>query len=135
MGAENLAIVQRGYAYFGERGDFDPELFTDDFVWDMSHFRGWPEDVQYAGVEGARRLLATWVEAWDDWEFDVDELIEAGEKVVALCVQRARSKVSGVPVEMHLAQVWSVRDGRQSRMDMYNDQNEGLAAAGVAGSA
>jgi hypothetical protein len=36
---------------------------------------------------------------------------------------------------MHFAQIWSVRDGRQSRMDMYNDQNDGLAAGGVAGSA
>jgi ketosteroid isomerase-like protein len=135
MSSESLAIVQRGYAYFGEHGDFDPIRFTDDFVWDMAHFRGWPEDRQYVGVDGARRFLATWIEAWDDWEFDVDELIEAGEMVVALCTQRARAKGSGVPVEMHFAEIWSVRDGKQSRMEMYNDQDEGLAAAGILRSA
>lgn len=135
MPGEKLEAVQRGYAYFAATRDFDPDLLTEDFVWDMTHFRGWPEDQRYVGVEGARRFLATWLEAWDDWEFDVDELIEADELVVALCTQRARSKGSSVPVEMRFAQVWAVRDGREARMEMYSDQAEGLAAAGVTRSA
>jgi ketosteroid isomerase-like protein len=32
---------------------------------------------------------------------------------------------------MSFAQVWTVRDGRQARMDMYSDRAEALEAAGL----
>ena len=38
---------------------------------------------------------------------------------------------TGLPVEMHFAQVWTVRDGRQTRMEMYADPDEALRAVGL----
>jgi ketosteroid isomerase-like protein len=63
----------------------------------------------------------------------VDALHDAGERVVALLRQRGRSKATGLPVEMSLAQVWTLRDGKQTRMDMYSDRSEALEAAGLPG--
>jgi ketosteroid isomerase-like protein len=36
-----------------------------------------------------------------------------------------------MPVEMSFAQVWTIRDGKQARMDMYSDPAEALAAVGL----
>ena len=36
-----------------------------------------------------------------------------------------------MPVEMSFAQVWTLRDGKQARMEMYSDRDEALAAAGL----
>jgi hypothetical protein len=33
----------------------------------------------------------------------------------------------------NVAKVWTLRDGKQIRMDMYSDQREALEAAGVRG--
>src|SRR5947209_1346086 len=99
----------------------------------MSNFDGWPEQQVYEGVEGARKFLAEWTAAWDDWELELDALHDAGDTVVALIRQRGRSKVAGMPVDMSLAQVWTLRDGKETRMDMYSDVTEALKAAGLRG--
>jgi ketosteroid isomerase-like protein len=98
----------------------------------MSTFRGWPEQQTYEGIEGARGFLKNWVDAWEDWELEVEALHDAGEKVVAVLRQRGRSKATGMPVDMRFAQVWTVRDSMRTRMDMYSDPDEALAAAGLA---
>jgi ketosteroid isomerase-like protein len=36
-----------------------------------------------------------------------------------------------MPIEMSFAQVWTLRDGKEARMDMYSDVAEALEAAGV----
>jgi ketosteroid isomerase-like protein len=133
MSVENVEIVRRGYEKFRLTGLFVAELSTPKFVWDMSNFRGWPEQQVYEGSEGAQAFLDDWTDAWDDWELEVDALHDGGEKVVALLHQRGRSKATGTPVEMSLAQVWTLRDGKQTRMDMYSDQSEALEAAGLRG--
>jgi ketosteroid isomerase-like protein len=105
----------------------DPE-----FVWDMSTFRSWPEQQTYDGIGGAMKFLADWAGFWDDWQLEVEDLRDAGDKVVAIVRQRGRSKATGLPVDMHFAQVWTFRDGKQLRMEMYATPEEALRAAGLA---
>ena len=132
MSQENVENVRAGYEQFASTGHFVAENATPDFVWDMSHFHGWPEQTVYNGPEGAETFLREWAAAWDDWELDVEALHDAGDKVVALVRQRGRSKAAGLPVDMYFAQVWTVLDGKQTRMDMYSDPNEALQAVGLA---
>ena len=40
-------------------------------------------------------------------------------------------RASGLEVDMHFAQVWTVRDGKQTRMEMYADPAEALEAVGL----
>lgn len=132
MSRENVEIVRIGYEQFAITGRFEADLLAPDFVWDMAHFDGWPEQAVYAGVEGARRFLADWSDAWDDWRMDVEALHDAGDRVVAVLHQRGRSKAAGMLVDMRFAQVWTFRDGKQTRMDTYSDPAEALEAAGLA---
>jgi ketosteroid isomerase-like protein len=125
--------VRMAYEQFAKTGLFLAELVTPDFVWDMSNFHGWPEQQVYEGAQGARTFLAEWITAWDDWEIEAEALHDAGDKVVAIMRQRGKSKTSGMPVEMSFAQIWTLRDGKQSRMEMYSDPNEALEAGGLAG--
>ena len=132
MSQQNVEIVRRGYERFIATGELLPgETVHPDFVWDMSTFRGWPEQKSYAGIAGARKFMDDWLEAWDEWEIDLEELRDAGENVVAIVRQRGRSKATGVPVDMHFGQVWLLRDGKQVRMQMYASPEEALEAAGL----
>jgi ketosteroid isomerase-like protein len=131
MSHQNVEIVRRGYEQFAATGELDADVASPDFVWDMSNFHGWPEKQTYEGVEGARSFLEEWVSAWDDWELEIDALLDAGDRVVALVRQHGRSKAAGMPVDMSFAQVWTVRDGKQARMEMYSDRAEALEAAGL----
>jgi ketosteroid isomerase-like protein len=129
----NVDVIRRGYEHFASTGDFLVDHTVADFVWDMSHFRGWPEQSTYIGVDGAREFLRTWTEAWDDWGLELESLHNAGEQVVAIVHQRGRSKATGVAVEMRFAQLYTFRDGKQTRMEMYGDPAEAMRAAGLRG--
>ncbi len=132
MSQENIEIVRAGYEHFRATLDFPAEIIAPEFVWDMSTFEGWPEQQQYLGIEGARQFMRDWLEAWDEWEIHVEELRDAGDKVVAILRQRGRAKTTGLEVDMHLSQVFTMRDGKQVRMEMYADPTAGLEAAGLA---
>jgi len=77
--------------------------------------------------------MQAWWEAWEDWELEVEKLIDADKMVLAIVRQRGRSKATGLPVDMHFAMLWTFRNGKQFRMRMYASPDEGLAAAGLRG--
>jgi len=133
MSQENVEIVRRGYAHRQASGDFLEEIIAPDFAWDMSTFRGWPEQQVYQGIEEARRFIREWTVAFDGWEIEVEALHDAGaDRVVGIVRQRGCSKTTGLPVDMLYAQVFTIRDGKQTRMEMYSDPDEALQAVGLA---
>ena len=125
--------MRRGYESFIATGELAEEFVDPQFVWDMSTFRGWPERQTYEGAEGAREFLAAWVEAWDDWTLEIEELHQAGDRIVAIAHQRGRAKATGLPVDMRFGQVWTIRGGKQVRMEMYASPEEAMTAAGLGG--
>jgi ketosteroid isomerase-like protein len=124
MSQGNVEIIRRGWEHWVATGEIRAHA---DFVWDVSHLR-WPDQQIYLGGEGAMQFLAEWADAGDEWELEVEEYIDAGERVVAIINQRGRSTASGIPVEMRFAQVWTLRDGQGIRMEMYASPDEALEA-------
>ena len=132
MSQENVEIVRRAYEHRRATGDFLEEVLAPDLVWDMSNFRGWPEQQIYEGVDEARRFIRDWTAAFDEWAIEVEALHDAGgDKVVGVIRQRGRFRTSGLPVEMLFAQVYTLRDGKEVRMEMYADPAEALKAVGL----
>ena len=127
MSQENVEIIRLGYEYWVATGEFRAHP---DLVWDVSNL-GWPDQQIYRGAEGARQFNAEWADAWDDLEFEVEEYIDAGERVVVILSQRGRSKATGIPVDMRFAQVWTLQDGQAIRMQMYANPEEALEAVGL----
>jgi ketosteroid isomerase-like protein len=84
------------------------------------------------GSEAARGALMEWLEAWQGYEIDLVEAVDApGDRVFQAVRQRATGAGSGVPFEGDLFQVWELRDGRPVRMEMFFDRAKALAAAGL----
>lgn len=127
----SIDVVRRGYEHFLSTGDMPEDILAPEFVWDMSHFRGWPEQQVYEGVDGAREFLRAWTDAWDDWELEIESWHEAGEQVVVIQRQHGRARATGMPLDMRFAQVFTVRDGKETRMEMYADPEEALGAVGL----
>jgi ketosteroid isomerase-like protein len=99
-----------------------------DFEWVVP---GYPGDEATRGPEATLEFFRDWIEQWDDlrvdWEFE-----QAGpDAVLALVDMRASGRASGVPVDLHFAQVWSFRGGAPVRMDYYAEDEEARRAAGL----
>lgn len=105
--------------------------FDPDVVWDTSHFRDWPEST-YHGSEGVERFLNEWLDVWADYEMGVEEIIAVPDgRVVTLLWQRGRGRNSGVALDMEMAQVATLRAGKITRLDNYDDRAEALKAVGL----
>lgn len=127
MSQDNVETIRRGYEHWIATGALRAHP---DLVWDVSNL-GWPDQQVYAGVEGAMQFNAEWADAWDNWELEVEQYIDAGDRVVVIVNQQGRSKATGIPVDMRFAQVWTLRDGVGIRMQMYASVEEALEAVGL----
>jgi ketosteroid isomerase-like protein len=85
----------------------------------------------YRGPDGVRRWFDAWEGTMDEVRFDVDELVDAGEQVVAVSRMVARSHTTGLEVEQAVALVWTLRDGRAMRLDPYATREEALRVVGL----
>jgi ketosteroid isomerase-like protein len=83
------------------------------------------------GVDETNRWLAEWLDGFDNWSIEIEEVVDAGDQAVAFVRQRANPRHGGPETEMRLAQVWTFRDGRIAAMEMYADRAEALRAAGL----
>ena len=131
MSKQNVEIVRQGFEHFQTTGDFSATR-TPDFVWDMSKFRGWPEQRTYEGLDGARGFIKDWTGVFDEWSVELEDIRDAGgDKVVAFLHQRGVSKLSGLATNMLLGVVYTVRDGNATRIELYADPAEALKAVGL----
>jgi ketosteroid isomerase-like protein len=124
----NVSVAATLSRHFIESGDVLWELVAEDVeVHDHDMF----DAGEYAGHEGFERWLQDWSDAWNEWTLDVQEIQEAGNRVLLLGRMKARG-ASGVRVERDDGIVYEVRDGRVIRLDYFNDQRLARAFVGVA---
>jgi ketosteroid isomerase-like protein len=131
MSSEDLEAVRTAAAAFAS-GDLDRAAeFLDSEV--ELYPPAEDPDVKdvYRGPQGAREWLDNWLEAWEEFEFWIDEVIDGGDRIVVIFSQRGRGKVSGVEIENTLAAVATLHDGKLVRGDLYLDVDEALQLAGV----
>jgi ketosteroid isomerase-like protein len=132
MSTENLELVKRVL----EESRSDPtalwEILDDGVVWEVGTLdipdAGAPE---WHGPAGVREFFRRWVGPFDEWDYEVSELIDAGDSVIAHIHQWGRGKGSGAMVESRFWQVWSLRGGRIVRATHHGERAEALAAAGL----
>jgi ketosteroid isomerase-like protein len=93
----------------------------------------WPGiEESYRGYDGIGRYLASIYAAFEDYRPEPERLLDAGERVVVLAIERGRGRHSGAEVEIrHTAHIWTVRDGRAARLDVNWNRERALASVGL----
>jgi ketosteroid isomerase-like protein len=129
MSQENVEIVRRiTDAYVA--GDFETALalLDPEVEWDITRR---PDGKIYKGHEGVIDGLRTWTGSWQAFRFEVEELIDAGECVIAVDRHSGRGKGSGLPLTQTYFSVWTIRDGKAVRVVWATTRAEALEAAGL----
>jgi ketosteroid isomerase-like protein len=83
------------------------------------------------GREELGRIIGQWVGTFDEWREEIDEIRNLGSQVFVVATQRGRGKGSGIEVETRYALLYEVRGGQITRMTMFREPAQALAAAGV----
>ena len=98
---------------------------------EVESLANWMGGTRYVGVEGFRQLWLDWLEPWTSYHTEVEELIDAGDRVLALIRDHGQRTDTDAEVELTASSVWEVRDGRIVRVAFYTDRDDAFAAAGV----
>ena len=136
MSRENVEIVRRLLTDFRQRDHerafeyYDPQI-----EWDATRMAQTIPDLAeiYHGHEGVRTYWRRWLSAWKDLEFELEDVRDGGEEIVALIRnQRQWGRHSGITTDIPpYALVFSFRDGKVIRWRSFPDQASGLRAAGL----
>ena len=136
MSEENVEIIRRMYEDSASRGSFAvPDAYHPEVVVDMSrapcrHVIG---GGVYHGHDGLRTFYRLWNDAWEIVESVLEEVVDAGERVITFETMRGRGRASGATVELHECGIWVLRGGKVVRVDWLDAANkEDLRAAGLA---
>src|SRR3954447_20767057 len=127
MSQENVEIARRTWEHV-LLADDSSEVVGAAFE---VHDHDLPDAGVYRGPEGVARWGSAWAEAWDDWEFETEDYIDVGDRVVVIARMWARGKRSGVTVQRHDGLVITVRNGEAVRLDYFSSKAEALEAVGL----
>jgi uncharacterized protein len=131
MSQRNVELLRTALAAYNETG---PEaifsLIDADFVATIPSSLSVEPD-SYHGIDGMRRYFELWSEVMDEVRFFPLEFIDAGDRVVMPSRVVARSRETGLELEQHVVQVWTIRDGRALSVEAYPTKAEALRAIGI----
>jgi ketosteroid isomerase-like protein len=129
MSEENVERVREGYKFVDREHEPNLDLLHPDVRW---HTRAdLPDTATHRGHDGAATLMAEWFGAFDDLRVDVEELIDVGDRVVAVLRLHGRARGSAREVEMSETHVLTMRDGKVTEIHEYPTKAEALRVAGL----
>jgi ketosteroid isomerase-like protein len=133
MSQENVEIVRRMYE---ARLRNDPAMF--DALDPEIELHPDPEaywvgvNRTYRGYDGLSEYMRAVYEAFEDYRPEVERFLDAGDKVVTLAVEHGRGRDSGAEVQSaRTAHVWTLRNRKAIRLDLYIDRERALEALGL----
>jgi ketosteroid isomerase-like protein len=120
-----------------ERGDamdmsfIDPDVVYEDAVL--------PDHVgeAYRGHEGWLRAAKTWAEPFEWVRLELEEIIDAGDRVLSFHRLRSKARHTGIEFDSRdadgapLGYLWTLRDGKIRHLEAFVDREQALEAAGL----
>lgn len=87
----------------------------------------------YRGHPGIRRYMKEIEGAFGDrWDAEIERVADAGDDRVILIARVFGQGAAGEPLELHVAHIWQLRDGRLLRGTVYVDPEQAFAAVEAA---
>jgi ketosteroid isomerase-like protein len=134
MSRENVEVVRRLFAAlqsddvgnFERRFDGVREIFDPEVEW-VAPPHSLLASEEYRGYDGVRRFWTQFLSAWDEYGVEVEELIDAGDQVVA--VMRLSGRTNDLEVDEARSSLLTLRDGRIVRIEPFASKEGALEAA------
>src|SRR5215212_6509569 len=85
----------------------------------------------YRGPEAARGVLQDLFEPFESATAEVEEFLVQDDRIVVLLTMRFRPRGSTAVVENRIAHLWTAREGRLVRLQVFPERELAIAAAGL----
>lgn len=126
---ENTKVIKQAYDYF-KSGDIQSllGLMANDVDWRMPEVENMPHAGTRKGVEQVAEFFSILAEVQDAKQFEPNEFIANGDRVVGLGHYIWKIKANGREYESDFVHVFTVRDGKIAKFDEYYDTAPAAAA-------
>jgi ketosteroid isomerase-like protein len=85
-----------------------------------------------AGKDAVGEWFGDWFRTFDrDFRFEVEESRDLGDRVFIVATQHGRGRSSGVPVTTQTTYLYTVRRGKISQVELWDDRDEALEVVGL----
>ena len=130
MSRENVEVVLDQFAATNAR-DFARamELYTEDVELVVDH-EAFLRGGTFTGREAVGEWFADWLTTFEPgYRFEIVEVRDLGDLVFLDAAHGGRGRTSGIEVTGRTGYLYTVRDGRISRAELYTTPADALAAA------
>ncbi len=123
MSQANVDVVRGMYEAFA-RGDVSGVLgsMSPDIVWNEAENFPYADRNPYVGPEAiAGGVFMRCATEWNEFGVKIDELIDAGDAVLALGRYTGTYKATAKPQTTQMAHLWRLKDGKAVRFQQFAD--------------
>jgi ketosteroid isomerase-like protein len=128
---ENVGIVRGLYDAFNRAGDWEavlPYLSPGiEFETDPRH----PKAGIYRGLEQYRVFLEEFEAPYEQTVMEPEQFFARGDQVVAFVRARRRPRGSTAELEIRVGFLWTLREGKIVREQVFGEREKALEAAGL----
>lgn len=132
MSEANVALIRGIYDGFAA-GDVRAVLgaMKPDIVWNEAENFPYSDGNPYVGPEAiAEGVFGRCIGEWDGFRVAIDEILDAGDTIVALGRYHGTCKATGKALNAQLAHVWRIEDGKAAAFQQYTDTLQAVRAMG-----
>ena len=143
MSQENVEIVRNALVAFNAftRGELQGQAVEEaaarisdpQVEWHLHDELTAPDVPQH--LRGVPAIIEAWERysrPWADLAVEALEFIEApDDRVVTPMRQSGRDRESGVSMELHFFDVWTIRDGKVRKLELFRHRADAVEAAGL----
>jgi uncharacterized protein len=126
----NVETVRLGYDEFN-RGDVDGFLRRCAADFEFRDLPGLPGSGVFVGHDAFRAWHEQLNAAFEDLRFEVEEYVDAGDRVLVVNHATGIGRGSGAEVQMHFCSVWTLSGGEIVSGRSYDSSDEARTDAGL----
>jgi ketosteroid isomerase-like protein len=132
MSQENVDVVLAQFAATNER-DFERAMsfYSEDVVL-IVHPDAFLQGGTFAGADAVGGWFGDWFRTFEPgYRFEIDETLDVGDVVFLAVTHRGRGRASGVEVGGQTGYLYTVRDRRIVRAELFRTPEEARESAGI----
>jgi ketosteroid isomerase-like protein len=121
--------LRAGYAAFADGRIEEALSFLDpDIQIDIHTERPDVPESGFHGHEGFLQNLRELSEPFDDFGVEAEQIVDQGDRVLVVVRMSGRGRASGAAIERRIFQVWTARDGKAVRLEIYSERGSAEVA-------
>jgi ketosteroid isomerase-like protein len=130
MSEENVGLIRRAYEAVARKDLAAASLYVHPEI-EFHTYAESPAAGVYRGRDAVRRYNEDLFEQFESVRFEIEEIVDAGERVVVVSTQHAVPKGGRQEIDVRITEVWTVRDDLLAERHSYSTRAEALEAAGL----